>query len=42
MLDDLRARGLVGKERPPDGELVDILIDAYIRYPESGAAPSAA
>ncbi|HJQ84774.1 MAG TPA: hypothetical protein VKA21_11900 [Candidatus Binatia bacterium] len=32
---DLRARGRIGGEPPAGKELVDLLIDAYVAYPES-------
>ncbi|MFT4570516.1 MAG: hypothetical protein ACI8TX_000537 [Hyphomicrobiaceae bacterium] len=34
MLEDLRARGIVGDQPPEGQELVDLLIDAYIQFPE--------
>ena len=33
LVDDLRRSGVIRGERPPDHELVDIIIDEYIRFP---------
>ena len=33
LVDDLRRRGVIRGERPTDHELVDIIIDEYIRFP---------
>jgi len=33
MVDDLRARGAINGSRPSDPDLVEILIDTYIRFP---------
>jgi hypothetical protein len=38
MVADLRSRGVLRGQRPPDGELVETLIDAYIHYPRARAA----
>jgi hypothetical protein len=35
---DLRARGAIRGDRPSDTVLVDLLIDAYVRYPAPAAA----
>jgi hypothetical protein len=40
MLDDLRDRGILRGDRPPDSELVEVLIDTYIHFPPSGLAGS--
>jgi hypothetical protein len=37
LLGDLRKRGAVGTSRPPDGDLVDTIIDTYVRYPAPAA-----
>jgi hypothetical protein len=34
LLGDLRRRGVVGRERPPDPELVEAIIDTYTRRGE--------
>ena len=33
LVDDLRARGKIDGDRPADHELVDLIVDEYIRYP---------
>ena len=33
LVDDLRRRGVIRGERPPDRELADIIVDEYIRFP---------
>jgi hypothetical protein len=33
LLADLRQRGVIGGERPGDAELVEVIIDTYVRYP---------
>ncbi len=33
LVDDLRARGTLGATRPPEHELVELLIDEYIHFP---------
>jgi hypothetical protein len=38
LLADLRTRGAVGSERPGDPELIDLLIDTYVRYPPARPA----
>jgi hypothetical protein len=30
---DLRARGRIGAERPPNRELAEILVDEYVKFP---------
>lgn len=35
MVEDLRGRGIIVGPRPPDADLVEILIDSYIHYPPS-------
>jgi hypothetical protein len=35
---DLRARGVLGDVRPPDGDLARLLIDTYVRFPRPLAA----
>jgi hypothetical protein len=37
LVDDLRARGRIDA-RPPDAELIDVIIDEYVRFPASPAA----
>ncbi|HWP67367.1 MAG TPA: hypothetical protein VNO26_15835 [Candidatus Limnocylindria bacterium] len=37
LLEDLRARGVVGADVPRGNELVDLLIDTYVRYPKPTA-----
>lgn len=38
LLDDLRARGILDGPRPPDGALIELIIDSYIRFPKPAAA----
>lgn len=33
LCDDLRERGRIGDERPPNRELAEILVDEYVRFP---------
>ena len=33
LVDDMRGRGRIAGERPPDHELVDLIIDEYIHFP---------
>ena len=41
MLEDLRKRGLLDGPRPPDAQLVELLIDSYIRFPKPAAKAEA-
>jgi hypothetical protein len=41
MVEDLRERGVIRGERPPDRELVETIIDAYVQYPPA-ATPTQA
>jgi len=41
LLEDLRRRGRVGHERPPDAELALAIIDEYIHYPPPAAGAEA-
>ena len=34
MIEDLRSRGILEGERPPDAALVELLIDSYTRFPK--------
>jgi hypothetical protein len=38
LLADLRARGAIGATRPPNGDLIDAIIDTYVPYPAPVAA----
>jgi hypothetical protein len=33
LCDDLRQRGRIGRERPPNRELAEILVDEYVKFP---------
>ena len=35
---DLRERGRLGAERPPNRELAEMLVDEYVRFPSPAAA----
>jgi len=37
LVDDMRARGRITGDRPPDHELVDTIIDEYIHFPAAAA-----
>jgi hypothetical protein len=39
LVEDLRARGAINGDRPPNHELVDVIIDEYIRYPAATPSP---
>jgi hypothetical protein len=38
MVEDLRARGRLTADLPPERELIDLIIDEYVHYPEPRAA----
>jgi hypothetical protein len=38
MVEDLRERGIIAGERPEDDALIEVLIDAYTRFPQARPA----
>ena len=37
LCDDLRKRGRLGDERPPNRELAEVLVDEYVKFPPPSA-----